>query len=696
MPDATANLLIELIQEEIPARMQVRAAEDLARLFAEQLAAANLGHAVMHSFVGPRHLALYVEGLALQQPDSVIEKRGPRVDAPEQAIAGFLKSTGLSRDELIAEETPKGVFLFARTGKKGVPTIDLLPAMIGDILGGFPWPKSQRWGTTRFRWVRPLHRVNVLLDGVGLDGNLDLGGATLAFGTKSCGHFFEAPRDLDLTGITSPSAYVALLRDAHVIVDSAERYTAIHDGATQLAAARDCRLRTSDAKVAEIAGLVEHPTLLVGTIEDRFMQLPGEVLQSSIETHQKYITLETEESSLSPHFILVSNRLADPDRDAVILAGNQRVLRARLVDAEFFWLEDSKTPLADYLPRLADIAFYEGLGTVHDKAMRLEKLAAVIAAHVPDADPACAARAAKLAKADLVTGMVGEFPELQGIMGGYYAGLAGEDAAVGAAIATHYRPQGPDDKLPDTPEGLAVALADKVDTLVGFFGVGARPTGSKDPFALRRAALGLIRVILESRIQLPLGVVLAAAADLYGFDGADAELLPFIRERLRVSLRDSGVAHDVVAAALGDEPVEDVLWLADRANALGAFLKTDDGAGLMAGWRRAASILAAEEAKEKGDFPPETDPALFVSEAEASLFEATAGSGDDKESIARSPEELMALMQALGRLRQPIDGFFDQIIVNDDDPKVRRNRLGLLSMVRARMSNVADFSRVEG
>ena len=701
MTKARADLLVELIQEEIPARMQARAAADLLRMFTERFSAASLTHGQMHSFVAPRHLALYVEGLAVRQPDSIVEKRGPRVDAPQQAIDGFLKSTGLAREDLVTEETPKGTFLFARTEMKGAPTRDLLAAMVTSILTEFPWPKSQRWGATRFRWVRPLHRINVIFDGAGLAGCLDLGGEMLAFTTASTGHYFEAPDDLDLVGIDSAAAYGALLGGAHVVVDQAARITAIRSGAEKIAAGLRCRLRTNAAKISEVAGLVEQPHLLSGRIEDRFMQLPGEVLQSSIETHQKYITLEAADGTLSPHFIVVSNRKADAKRDVVIIAGNQRVLRARLVDAEFFWQEDGKTPLADFLPQLAKITFYEGLGTVYDKAVRLQKLAADIAPFVAAADGRAAARAGLLAKADLVTGMVGEFPELQGIMGGYYAARTafdgpGEDAAVATAISDHYRPQGPDDAVPATPEALVVALADKIDTLVGFFGVGAKPTGSKDPFALRRAALGVIRILIESKTRLPVTRIFQAAAGHHGFDGVNADLDPFMRERLRVSLREGGIAHDIVAAAFGDDSIDDFLLLADRAAALAAFIDTETGAGLMAGWRRAASILKSEESKDKQVFSPKTDPSLFSNDAEAKLFDTTKDLADGAAATAQEPEDLMALMQSLGELRVPIDQFFDQVVVNDDNPRVRENRLGLLALVRAKMLGVADFSKLEG
>ena len=426
------------------------------------------------------------------------------------------------------------------------------------------------------------------------------------------------------------------------------------------------------------------------------MALPDEVLEASIRVHQKYLVTEDVDHALQPGFVIVGNRLADAERDAVILAGNQRVLRARLADAEFFWQEDMKTPLEEMLPRLSDIAFYEGLGSVHDKAMRLEALAATIAGHIEGCDVATAARAARLAKADLVSGMVGEFPELQGIMGGHY--IRATDPAVADAVGAHYRPQGPADSLPGSEEGCVVSLADKIDSLVGFFGVGAKPTGSKDPFALRRAALGIIRIIRERRIRMPLGPILSAAAKAHGFDAVDSDLLAFVRERLRVTLRDDGLAHDVVAAALGDDGADgsdDIMALADRAAALSEFLSGDDGTGLLAGWRRAASILNAEESKAKQAFSPETDPRLFTEDAETALFGALTALPEPAAG-AQDRETLLATMQSLGGLRGPIDGFFDRVVVNDDDAAVRQNRLGLLAMVRHSMQRVANFSKLEG
>ncbi|MGB2492557.1 MAG: glycine--tRNA ligase subunit beta, partial [Candidatus Puniceispirillum sp.] len=550
-----ADLFIELVSEDIPARMQVKACADLQRLVYAGLDDLGLNYAKADDgdvrLVSSRHLAVYVAGVDEQQADRIVEKRGPRVDAPEQAINGFLASTGMTRDQLVEEDTPKGRFLFARSESKGAQTSDLLAPMIAEIVSNFPWPKSQRWGTSKLRWVRPLHRINVLFGGKRLDGALSLGGdddAPIVFGDKSCGHFFENPQDVDLAGLKNAQDYIDRLKKAHVLVDHNERIQTVVDQAGKLAVDMGCRVKSGDAQIAETANLVEWPNLLVGKIEDRFMQLPAEVLQSSIQTHQKYITLENaSDGSMSPHFIIVANRIKDSARDDVIKAGNQRVLRARLADAEFFWLQDKAQTLEEYLPKLADITFYAGLGSVHDKTMRLEKLAGDIATFISGCDPAKAERAGLLAKADLVTGMVGEFPELQGIMGGYYAVASGEDKEVAEAVSMHYRHDFGDDHGEIPPIACAVMLADKIDTLVGFFGVDAKPTGSKDPYALRRAALGVITMILESQNRIPLGKIFAKAAAYHGFEDVDDALMPFLMERLRVSLLDQNVPHDVAA-----------------------------------------------------------------------------------------------------------------------------------------------------
>ena len=688
-----ADLLIELVSEEIPARMQNMAAQHFAT--AVRTALDDLGvwtnDAGIDGLCGPRHLAVYASGIAVAQPDRVIEKRGPRVDAPEAAIAGFVASAGVPREALIEEDTPKGRFFFARNHVTGADTQSLLGDIVTSILTEFPWPKSQRWGRGSFRWVRPLHRINILFDGQALAGSFDLGGGEkLAFGTTSCGHYFESPDDISLDGVGSLADFKQRLALAHVIIDQSDRHAAIIDGAKSLAASVGCTLDEAQlgGYIQDIAGLVESPTALLGQIEERFMRLPPELLQATIATHQKYITLQDQSGKFSPYFIVVSNRQSDPKRDQVIMAGNQRVLRARLADAEFFWQQDQKQRLDSYVAPLQAVTFYEGLGDLHAKALRLEKLATMLAPYIDGCDAKHAGRAGCLAKADLVTGMVGEFPELQGIIGGYYARHDGEADSVATAIATHYRPQGPADDVPETPTAKAVALADKIDTLVGFFGIGAKPTGSKDPFALRRAALGVIRIILDGELSLPLATLLQKAAENYQFDAVDEDLLPFIRDRLRVYLRDQNMRHDVVAAALADASGDDVCRMADEARSLAGFLADGEGAGLMAGWRRVSSMLSAEEKKAKTAFSATTDPTLF-NNIEQRLHKALI-------AVPDNGVDFSVQLTALGQLRLPIDAFFDGIVVNDDDPAIRLNRLGLLAAIREKMLMVADFSKIEG
>ena len=688
-----ADLLIELVGEEIPARMQTMAAQHFAT--AVKTALDDLGvwtdAASIDGLCGPRHLAVYARGIAVSQPDRMIEKRGPRVDAPEAAIAGFVASAGVPREALIEEDTPKGRFFFARNHVTGADTKSLLGDVVTSILTEFPWPKSQRWGRGSFRWVRPLHRINILFDGDALAGSFDLGGGdALTFGTTSCGHYFESPGDISLEGVGSVDDFKQRLALAHVIIDQSDRRAAIIDGARSLAKSVDCTVNEAQlgGYIQDIAGLVESPTALLGQIEDRFMKLPPELLQATIATHQKYITLQDRSGNFSPYFIVVSNRQSNPKRDQVIMAGNQRVLRARLADAEFFWQQDQKQRLESYVAELQAVTFYEGLGDLHAKAVRLEKLATVLAPYIAGCDAQHAGRAGVLAKADLVTGMVGEFPELQGIIGGYYARHDGEADSVASAIATHYRPQGPTDDVPETPTAKAVALADKIDTLVGFFGIGAKPTGSKDPFALRRAALGVIRIILDAELSLPLATLLQKAAENYQFDAVDGDILPFIRDRLRVYLRDQNMRHDVVAAALADSSGDDLCRMADEARSLAGFLADGEGAGLMAGWRRVSSMLSAEEKKAKKSFPATTDPALF-NDIEQRLHTALA-------AVPDSDVDFASKLTALGQLRLPIDAFFDGIVVNDDDPAIRLNRLGLLAVIREKMLMVADFSKIEG
>ncbi|MEQ8394938.1 glycine--tRNA ligase subunit beta [Thalassobaculum sp.] len=696
------ELLLELFSEEIPARMQARAAEDLKKLVTEKLKAAGLTFDSAEAFVTPRRLTLVVDGLPDKQPDVSEERRGPRVDAPEKAIQGFLGSTGLTLDQCEKRDTGKGEFWFVVIEKKGEATADVLPGIILAAIRELPWPKSMRWARNSFRWVRPLHHILAVFDGAVLDGGLDLGEEQLTFTGETRGHRFLAP---DAVAVSSFHEYRTEIGGGFVMLDREDRKEAIRDGATALAEAEGLVLREDPALLDEVCGLVEWPVPLMGRIDAEFMSVPPEVLVTSMRSHQKYFAVETKDGALADRFILVSNMASEETRDANIVAGNEKVLRARLSDAKFFWDQDRAVDLADRRGALRDVKFYDKLGTMADKVERVTRLAAEIAPTV-GADPDLARRAASLAKADLTTGMVGEFPELQGLMGRYYALDGGEDAQVADAIAEHYSPLGPTDTCPTAPVAIAVALADKIDTLVGFFAIGETPTGSKDPFALRRAALGVIRLIIENGLRINLLTLFATArARIKGAEGAgdevDEALLTFFADRLKVHLREQGVRHDLIAAVfeLGGE--DDLVRLLARVHALADFLATDDGANLLAGYRRASNILRAEEKKDgpftatDAAFADRIDPAILGQSEEAALYESVRRTYAAVEGQLAA-EDFTSAMSSLSHLRGPIDAFFDAVTVNADDAALRTNRLRLLVAVRMVMETIADFSRVEG
>ena len=687
-----ADLLLELLSEEIPARMQARAAADLRRLVTERLDGCGLAFADAEAHVTPRRLALMVAGLPLRQPDVRTERRGPRTDAPERAIAGFLKSVGMTRAQVEERTTPKGSFLFATLEQEGAETRALLPDLLGAAIRDLPWPKSMRWNRTSFRWVRPLHQVLALFDGAPLDGGLDLGHGTLGFGSGTRGHRFLAP---DRFGVTGFDDYRDGLRRAFVILDREERKRIILDGATALARERGCTLRPDPALLDEVSGLVEWPVPLMGRIDPDFMTVPPEVLVTAMRAHQKYFALDTADGALAPHFITVSNMAADPARDATIIAGNEKVLRARLADARFFWDHDRGTPLERRVPDLRHVIFYDRLGTLADKAGRMEGLAAGIAALVPGCDPALAGRAARLAKADLTTDMVGEFPELQGIMGRHYAEHDGEAGAVATAIEEHYAPLGPSDTVPDAPVSLCVALADKLDTLVGFFAIGERPTGSRDPYALRRAALGVIRIVVENRLRLPLRGAIDLALSHYPELDAAEGLFDFIVDRLAVHLRSRGVRHDLIGAVRANGGEDDLNRLVARVEALGGFLASADGGNLLVAYRRARNIVRIEEARDDARFDALPEADRFVQPEEHSLFRRLA---DTDASLAPllADERYGEAMRVLAGLREPVDVFFDRVTVNVEEPELRTNRLQMLNAIARTMNRVADFSGIEG
>jgi len=691
-----AEVFIELFGEEIPARMQEAAERRLAEALAHALAENGLGGDKAKTWSGPRRLAVAIDDVALMQADLSEERRGPRADAPPAAIEGFLNAAGISRDEAEIRSTPKGDFLFAVIERKGAAARDILPGLIAGVLEEFSWPKSMRWGRGRARWIRPLSRISVLLDGKPVPGAFDLGaGQSIAFGDKTEGHRMLAPGEIQLKG---GAAYAADLEKAMVIACRKDRIERIRAAITNLAAAHQLVWREDEALLAEVAGLVEYPHPIMGQIGAEFMDLPPEVLILAMRSHQKYFAFDKlDGGDLAPHFVTIANMSPDSARDDVIRAGNERVLTARLADARFFWEQDRQVSLEERLPKLDGITFFEGLGSMGAKAARLEKLATMIAGHI-GADEAIAARAGRLAKADLVTETVGEFPELQGVIGGYLARLAVDASiadAVGDAVSSHYQPTGPADQTPATREGMAVALADKIDTLVGFFGVGAVPTGSKDPYALRRAALGILRMIVEKRLELPLGPLLTAAAEEHGFATCSDMLLPFIQDRFKVWLRDRGIGHDVVAALLRphDPRHDDLLHISSLSETLAEFLAHPDGEGLMAGYRRASNILAAEEKKDGRSYDAAVDEHLLEHEAEKALFDAINAILSQANS---STEDAIERMRSLGKLRTPIDRFFEKVTVNDDDPAVRANRLHLLGRIRAAMEAIADFSKIEG
>jgi glycyl-tRNA synthetase beta chain len=666
------QLLLELFSEEIPARMQAQAGRDLERMVRERLAAAGFLPEALTAFAGPRRLTLVAEGLPPAQADRSEERKGPRVGAPDQAIEGFLRSTGLTRDQL----TPRDGVYFAVIARQGRPTAEIIAEIVPEVVRAFPWPKSMTWGAGDLKWVRPLQRILCTFAGEVVP--FEVGG--VASGDVSEGHRFMGSRKPFRA--RHFEAYADGLAANSVVLDPAERKARIIEGARTLCFARGLELVEDEGLLDEVAGLAEWPTPILGDMDPAFLDLPPEVIRTSMRTHQKYFAVRhPEKPGLAPHFLVVANIVAS-DGGAVIAAGNARVLSARLSDAKFFWDEDRRVALESRLEKLKGVTFHAKLGTMYERVERIEALAREIAPLV-GADPEVAGRAARLAKADLGSGMVGEFPELQGIMGGYYARAEGLGDAIADAIRDHYKPQGPSDAVPTAPVSMAVALADKLDTLVGFFGADEKPTGSRDPFALRRAALGVIRIVLGNDARLPLRT----------FARGEQDLLAFFADRLKVLLRDQGKRHDLVDAvfALGDD---DLVRIVARVEALDGFLTTEDGVNLLAGYKRATNILKAEE--KKGALPTGAATRLAGAPAEeTALIEALADAAP-KVDAALAAEDFAAAMRALAGLRTPVDAFFDKVLVNADDATERENRLRLLTQVRDAMGRVADFSLISG
>ncbi|MDP3415362.1 glycine--tRNA ligase subunit beta [Falsiroseomonas sp.] len=711
------EFLLELFSEEIPARMQARGAEDLAKAFAS--AAAPLLEGAPKPFYGPRRIGLSAT-LRAEVTTEGKEERGPRTAAPPAALDGFLRKHGATREQLVEQN---GFWVLQKPGET-IAAATLLAQVLPGLIGGFGWPKSMRWNGP-FTWVRPLHRILCLLDGAVVPFAIEaLPGMTS--GNLTEGHRIMAAADRVFT-VTGLADYEAGLRARFVEPDAAARMALIEQGLAKLAAEQGVAVVPDRGLLEEVAGLVEWPVPLLGRIDAAFMDLPPELMRTTMRVNQRYFSLVKPDGGAAPFFGLVAN-IAATDGGATLIAGNERVLRARLSDARFFWDQDRKQRLEDFLPKLDSVVFHAKLGTQGQRVARLERLARWLAPHV-GADPALAARAAKLAKADLASGLVGEFPELQGTIGRYYALHQGETTAVAEAIGTQYRPMGPGDAVPAEPVAIAVALADKLDTLAGFFAVDERPTGSGDPFALRRAALGTIRIIRENRLRLRLEDALAEA--FFGFPQALGEtanpefgmavaqdklktgwqpaprgahppmvaafaagLLDFLAERLRVQLRAEGARHDLVAAAFGRGEEDDLLRLLARAEALQALVEGADGPNLLAAAKRAANILRIEDKKDGPHVGP-VDPALLTAPEEQALA-AALGQAEPAVAQALAAENFAAAMSALAALRAPLDAFFEKVIVNDADPATRANRLRLLARLRGGMDTVADFSRIEG
>ncbi len=721
------ELLIELFSEEIPARMQPRAAEDLARLLAEALEPAGLALAEARSFHGPRRIALAAELPAATAAVSE-ERRGPRADAAGPALEGFLRATGLARDQLEAREGKSGSYLYAVIRRPGRPAAAVLAEILPGLLRRFPWPKSMRWGgASAFTWVRPLRRILCVLGGAVVPFDLRQGeddGHRLASGDETEGHRLHAPGAF---AARSLAEWRDGLRRRFVVPEAGERERLIAEGVDRLAAEAGLAVVPDRGLLAEVAGLVEWPVPLLGRIDDAFMDLPAEVMRTTMRVNQRYFALRTPDGAAANRFAFAANIAAD-DGGAAIVAGNERVLRARLSDARFFWDNDRRAPLESLLPKLDAVVFHAKLGTQGQRVARLERLSRHLAPLV-GADPALAARAGRLSKADLASGMVGEFPELQGVMGRHYALADGEDPRVAEAVGAHYRPLGPGDAAPGEPVAVAAALADKLDQLAGFFAAGEKPTGSGDPYALRRAALGVIRIVRENGLRL--GLADAVAEAFFGFPAAQgmtadpefgmavageklgagwqpslrsphppmvaafaAGLLDFLFERLRVQLRAEGARHDVLAAAFGGGADDDLNRVLARADAVRDFLATPEGADLLAAYRRAANILRIEERRD-GPHAPGADPALLRAPAERALADALAAAAPAVDAALRA-ERFGDAMAALAALRGPVDGFFTDVTVNDPEPALRRNRLNMLASLRAAVDGVADFSRIEG
>jgi glycyl-tRNA synthetase beta chain len=706
MPD----LLLELFSEEIPARMQARAAEDLRKLVTDRLVDAGLVYEGAKAFVTPRRLALAVQGVPVRQPDVKEEKKGPRVGAPAGAIEGFVRAAGLkSINEATVKPDKKGDFYVAVIEKQGRPTIEVIGRIVPEVVRTFPWPKSMRWGVRSAEpgalgWVRPLHSIVATFGPETEEPDIVAFAVdSISAGDETRGHRFMAPQPFKVRRLED---YAAKLEKAKVVLDPERRRQIILADAKNLAFAQGYELIEDAGLLAEVAGLVEWPVVLMGSFDEAFLAIPNEVIRATIRNNQKcFVLRDPKTAKLAPKFILVANIEAE-DGGKEIVAGNERVIRARLSDAKFFYETDLKTRLEDRLAKFDDIVFHEKLGTQAERIARIERLAAELAPIV-GADVEKVRRAARLAKADLLTEVVGEFPELQGLTGKYYALAQGEDAAVAAASEEHYKPLGPNDRVPADPVSVAVALADKIDTLVGFRAIDEKPTGSKDPYALRRAALGVIRIALagkhdlvpRSLLEMHIKRIRPGLSDVEISNVGDS-FKDFFQERLKVQLRDEGARHDLVDAVLhlgGREA--GIVSIVRRVEALGKFLDTEDGKNLLAGYKRATNIIRIEEKKDGREYVERPDPSLYRQDEERALSQAIDAARNEA-STAVASEDFEAAMRAMAKLRPHVDAFFDKVTVNvadgADKERLRENRLKLLNEIRDATRTVADFSRIEG
>ncbi|MDO9640510.1 MAG: glycine--tRNA ligase subunit beta [Pseudotabrizicola sp.] len=706
-----SDLLIELFSEEIPARMQARARDDLKKLVTDGLVGAGLTYAHAAAFSTPRRLTLAVEGLSAESRAVREERKGPSVSAPAAAVEGFLRSTGLTLDQLEKRADKKGEVYFAVITRPGRMAPDIIAEVLETTIRTFPWPKSMRWGNGTLRWVRPLHAILCLLTDEGGAEVVPVSVDGIVAGNTTRGHRFLSPGAFSVNNFED---YAAKLKRAHVILDSAEREDAIRAEAQTLAFAAGMELVEDAGLLAEVAGLVEWPVPLMGRIADDFLGLPAEVLQTSMKEHQKFFSVRNPKTGRIEGFVTVANTVT-ADHGETILKGNQKVLAARLSDAKFFWENDlrvARAGMGEWEEGLKAVTFHNKLGSQSDRIARIAALSREIAPMV-GADPDLAERAARLAKLDLRSAMVGEFPELQGLMGMYYAREMGEPDAVANAARDHYSPLGPSDAVPTDPVSVAVALADKIDTLTGFWAIDEKPTGSKDPFALRRAALGVLRLVLGSATRLTLGTVLtdfqnylddhtAIVWSGFEFESADdykvqttKALLTFLHDRLKVFLKDQGIRHDVIDACLAMPGNDDLTLLVKRATALQATLQTEDGQNLVQGYKRASNILTQAEKADGVEYSFGADPKFAETDAERALF-AALDAAEATIAPAMAAEDFTTAMQAMAKLRGPIDAFFTATQINADNPILRRNRLNLLHRIRTICLSVADLTKLDG